>query len=77
MGLEKLPDISFSFKDVTTGLGDLTFYSTLATMVFLNLGVIQCFSAIIRIMIGSHLALRMLKRRGVFLGLHARFFQSS
>jgi presenilin-like A22 family membrane protease len=68
-GLDKLPGLSFSFKDIQMGLGDLVFYSLLTGNMLFNFGLVPCFVSLIGILAGSFLTFLMLERRGVFPGL--------
>ena len=70
-GLDQLQGLSFSFKDIQMGLGDLVFYSMLTgAMIF---GFPESFypviAAIIGIMAGSIVTFYMLEKRGIFPGL--------
>jgi presenilin-like A22 family membrane protease len=68
-GLDQLRGLSFSFKDIQMGLGDLTFYSMLSGHIFLYFGLIPCLASIIGILFGCLLAFKMLERKGIFPGL--------
>lgn len=68
-GLEQLPGLSFSFKDIQIGLGDLTFYSMLVSRVFAAAGAVFCASSIVGVLAGAFLAFKLLERRGMFPGL--------
>jgi len=68
-GLDQLRGLSFSFKDIQMGLGDLTFYSMLSGHMLLNFGLIPCLASIIGILLGCLLAFKMLERKGMFPGL--------
>jgi presenilin-like A22 family membrane protease len=76
-GLDDLRGLSFSFKDVQMGLGDLVFYSMLTGAMFFSFinsaafpyGFLPCIVAIIGIMVGSVVTFFMLERRGIFPGL--------
>lgn len=68
-GLEQLHGLSFSFKDIQMGLGDLTFYSMLSGHMLLNFGFISCAASIISILFGCFLSFKMLERKGMFPGL--------
>jgi len=68
-GLEKLRGVTFSFKDVQVGLGDLTFYSMLVSHVLLNFGYKSGLGAFLGISVGSFLSFKMLERKGMFPGL--------
>lgn len=67
-GLEQLRGLSFSFKNVQMGLGDLTFYSMLSGHMLLN-SVISCVASIVGILLGCFLSFKMLERKGMFPGL--------
>ena len=69
-GLDQLQGLSFSFKDVQMGLGDLVFYSMLAGSMLLNFNsLIPYFVSLIGILVGSFLTLVMLEKKGIFPGL--------
>lgn len=68
-GLEQLRGLSFSFKDVQMGLGDLTFYSMLSAHMLLKFNFISCLASIIGILSGCFLAFKMLEKKGIFPGL--------
>jgi hypothetical protein len=68
-GLEQLHGLSFSFKNIQMGLGDLTFYSMLSGHMLLNFGFISCTASIISILFGCFLSFKMLERKGMFPGL--------
>jgi len=68
-GLDKLRGLSFSFKDIQIGLGDLTFYSMLASRVFYDSGLLFCFASTVGVLIGVFLAFKMLENKGMFPGL--------
>ncbi len=70
-GLDQLQGLSFSFKDIQMGLGDLVFYSMLVgTMVFGFQGTFYpAIAAVIGVMAGSVVTFYMLEKRGIFPGL--------
>jgi presenilin-like A22 family membrane protease len=68
-GLDQLRGLSFSFKDIQMGLGDLTFYSMLSGHMLLYFGLVQCIASIIGILLGCLLAFKILERKGMFPGL--------
>ena len=69
-GLDQLQGLSFSFKDVQMGLGDLVFYSMLTGSILLNYdSLLPYFASLIGILIGSFLTLIMLEKKGIFPGL--------
>jgi presenilin-like A22 family membrane protease len=69
-GLDQLQGLSFSFKDVQMGLGDLVFYSMLTGSILLNYNsLLPYFASLIGILAGSFLTLIMLEKKGIFPGL--------
>lgn len=68
-GLENLRGLSLPFKDIQIGLGDLTFYSMLVSLVLANADLIFCVFSILGVLAGSFLAFKMLERKGIFPGL--------
>jgi presenilin-like A22 family membrane protease len=70
-GLDDLQGLSFSFKDIQMGLGDLVFYSMLMGLMFktFSASVFPALAAIVGIMAGSVVTFYMLERKGLFPGL--------
>lgn len=70
-GLDQLKGLSYSFKDIQMGLGDLVFYSMLSgTMLFtFQPNFLPCAVSIIGILAGSFLTLLILERKNIFPGL--------
>jgi presenilin-like A22 family membrane protease len=69
-GLDQLQGLSYSFKDVQMGLGDLVFYSMLSgTMLFNFNSLLPCLVSIIGILAGSFITLVLLEKKGIFPGL--------
>lgn len=70
-GIDQLSGLTFSFKDIQMGLGDLAFYSMLTGAVLFNFhfNIIPCIASIIGILAGSYLTFMMLEKRGIFPGL--------
>ncbi|MCW3995037.1 MAG: presenilin family intramembrane aspartyl protease [Candidatus Bathyarchaeota archaeon] len=69
-GLEQLHGLSYSFKDIQMGLGDLVFYSMLVGAVFFNFNnLFPTILSIVGIMAGSILTFYMLEKKGIFPGL--------
>jgi presenilin-like A22 family membrane protease len=68
-GLDQLQGLSYSFKDVQMGLGDLVFYSMLSGTMLFKLGWLPCFVSIIGILAGSFITLLLLEKKGIFPGL--------
>lgn len=73
-GLERLRGISFSFRELQMGLGDLTFYSMLVGHMFIHYGFEAAFASLLGVLLGSHLSLKMLERKGMFPGLPFSIF---
>jgi presenilin-like A22 family membrane protease len=70
-GLDQLEGLSFSFKDIQMGLGDLVFYSMLmgAILFYFLPDLIPTLASIIGILVGSIITLFMLQKKGIFPGL--------
>ena len=68
-GLGQLRGLSFSFKNIQMGLGDLTFYSMLSGHLLLKFGFVSCVASIVGILLGCLLTFKMLERKGMFPGL--------
>lgn len=70
-GLDELQGLTYAFKDIQMGLGDLVFYSMLVgVMVFgFQSSLIPAVASIIGIMAGSVITFYMLEKRGIFPGL--------
>lgn len=70
-GLDQLQGLSYSFKDIQMGLGDLVFYSMLMGSMFFSFSpsLLPCVASIVGIMVGSIITFFILERRGIFPGL--------
>jgi presenilin-like A22 family membrane protease len=70
-GLDQLQGLSFSFKDIQMGLGDLVFYSMLMGVMFFSFlpNVLPTALAIVGILVGSIVTFFMLEKKGIFPGL--------
>jgi hypothetical protein len=68
-GLEYLRGLSFSFRDIQMGLGDLAFYSMLAGHALIFFGLWECIGGMAGVLIGSFLSFKMLEKKGMFPGL--------
>jgi presenilin-like A22 family membrane protease len=68
-GIDELRGLSFSFRDVQMGLGDLTFYCMLSGHMFLYFGFAACLASMLGILIGCLVSFFMLERREMFPGL--------
>jgi presenilin-like A22 family membrane protease len=70
-GLDQLQGLSFSFKDIQMGLGDLVFYSMLMGVMFFYFlpNVLPTIMAIAGILAGSIITFFALEKKGIFPGL--------
>jgi len=68
-GLDNLRGLSLPFKEVQIGLGDLTFYSMLVSLVLAIAGPSVCLFSAFGVLVGSFLAFKMLENKGIFPGL--------
>jgi presenilin-like A22 family membrane protease len=70
-GLDLLQGLSFSFKDIQMGLGDLVFYSMLTGVMLFNFlpNFLPVILSIVGIIVGSVLTFYMLEKKGIFPGL--------
>jgi presenilin-like A22 family membrane protease len=67
--LENLSGATLTFGDLTVGLGDLVFYSMLASHALFTFGLISYVAASIGVIIGTFLGFKMLEKRSTFPGL--------
>lgn len=72
--LERLRGISFSFRELQMGLGDLTFYSMLVGHMFIHFGFEAALASLLGVLLGSYFSLKMLERKGMFPGLPFSIF---
>ncbi|HLC00097.1 MAG TPA: hypothetical protein VJL33_02090 [Candidatus Bathyarchaeia archaeon] len=68
-GLDQLKGLSYAFKDIQMGLGDLVFYSMLSAVMLLNYGWVSYFASLAGILGGSFFTFLMLEKKGIFPGL--------
>jgi presenilin-like A22 family membrane protease len=70
-GLDKLSGLSFSFKDIQMGLGDLVFYSMLTGAMFFSFpnSILPVAMSVVGILAGSIVTFFMLEKKGIFPGL--------
>ena len=70
-GLDQLQGLSFSFKDIQMGLGDLVFYSMLMGVMFFSFipNFLPTVMAIVGILAGSIVTFFALEKKGIFPGL--------
>ena len=69
VGLDKLKGLSFSFKDIQMGLGDLVFYSMLSGSMLFSYGIVSYIVSIVGILFGTLLTFLILEKKGIFPGL--------
>jgi presenilin-like A22 family membrane protease len=68
-GLDQFRGLSFSFRNIQMGLGDLTFYSMLSGHMLVYFGFIPYLVSMTGILVGCFLAFKMLEKKGMFPGL--------
>ena len=64
-----LPGAMYTYGELTIGMGDLVFYSLLATTAIVSFGIFSFFGAALGILAGSYLGFRALSRFEMFPGL--------
>lgn len=64
-----LPGAVFTFGDLTVGMGDMVFYSLVATTALVNFGAVAFFGAAAGILAGTFLGFRALAKYEMFPGL--------
>lgn len=67
--IEDFKGAVFTYGDLTVGMGDMVFYSMLASNAMINFGVIPFLAGGIGIIIGAYLGFKMLEGRDMFPGL--------
>jgi presenilin-like A22 family membrane protease len=67
-GIDELRGLSFSFRDIQMGLGDLTFYCMLSGRMFF-IGLVPWLASMIGILTGCLVSFFMLEKREMFPGL--------
>jgi presenilin-like A22 family membrane protease len=69
-GIDQLSGLSFSFKEIQMGLGDLFFYTVLMCLMYFNYtSLLPTIMSIIGICIGSIITFYMLDKKRIFPGL--------
>jgi presenilin-like A22 family membrane protease len=67
--LENMKGATLTYGDLTVGLGDITFYSMLASHAMFNFGSVTYLVTSIGLLMGTFLGFKMLERREMFPGL--------
>ena len=67
--LEDFTGAVFTYGDLTVGMGDMVFYSMLASNSMMNFGPLPFFAASVGLVIGAYLGFKMLEGRDMFPGL--------
>jgi len=76
-GLDQLKGLSYAFKDIQMGLGDLVFYSMLCAVMLLNQdfgGWAPYFGSLAGVLGGSFLTFLILEKKSIFPGLPLPIF---
>jgi len=68
-GLDQLKGLSFAFKELQMGLGDLVFYSMLSGAMLMKVGWLSYFFSSAGILIGSFATFLLLEKKQIFPGL--------
>lgn len=67
--LEEFTGAVFTYGDLTVGMGDMVFYSMLASNSMMNFGPLPFLAAAVGLVIGAFLGFKMLEGRDMFPGL--------
>ncbi len=67
--LEEFTGAVFTYGDLTVGMGDMVFYSMLASNSMMNFGPLPFLAASVGLVIGAYLGFKMLEERDMFPGL--------
>ena len=67
--LEEFTGAVFTYGDLTVGMGDMVFYSMLASISMINFGPIPFVAAGVGVVVGAYLGFKMLEGRDMFPGL--------
>jgi len=66
--LEEFTGAVFTYRDLTVGMGDMVFYSMLASNSMLNFGPLPFVAAAVGVILGAYLGFKMLEGRDMFPG---------
>jgi presenilin-like A22 family membrane protease len=67
--LEEFTGAVFTYGDLTVGMGDMVFYSMLASNSMMNFGAVPFLAAAAGLIVGAYLGFKMLEGRDMFPGL--------
>ena len=67
--LEEFTGAVFTYGDLTVGMGDMVFYSMLASSAMMNFGPLPFVAAALGVLAGAYLGFKMLEGRDMFPGL--------
>jgi hypothetical protein len=67
--LEEFTGAVFTYGDLTVGMGDMVFYSMLASNSMMNFGPLPFAAAAVGLIVGAYLGFKMLEGRDMFPGL--------
>jgi presenilin-like A22 family membrane protease len=67
--LDEFKGAVFTYGDLTVGMGDMVFYSMLASSAMMNFGPLPFVAAAIGLIVGAYLGFKMLEGRDMFPGL--------
>ncbi len=67
--LEEFTGAVFTYGDLTVGMGDMVFYSMLASISMINFGLLPFVAAAFGLVVGAYLGFKMLEGRDMFPGL--------
>jgi hypothetical protein len=67
--LEEFTGAVFTYGELTVGMGDMVFYSMLASISMINFGILPFVAAAVGVVAGAYLGFKMLEGRDMFPGL--------
>jgi hypothetical protein len=67
--LEEFTGAVFTYGELTVGMGDMVFYSMLASISMINFGPLPFVAAGLGVIVGAYLGFKMLEGRDMFPGL--------
>jgi len=69
VSIEEFTGAVFTYEGLTIGMGDVVFYSMLASTAMINFGILTFFTSSIGILIGVFISFKILEKREIFPGL--------